>query len=65
MDLWRVLLASFSLAVGCLAADQDILTILAQQTGISDFVTLLSQNTDLVDILNQGSFSRKTRPQQL
>jgi hypothetical protein len=65
MDLWKFLFASLSLVACCLAADQDILTILNQQTGISDFVTLLSRNTDLVNILNQGAFSRKPPNQQV
>jgi hypothetical protein len=59
MDLWKLFWASLNLLASCLAADQDILTILNQQTGVSDFVALLSQNTDLVDVLNRGTFSCK------
>ena len=57
MKLSRVAFATFSLVACCLAADQDVLTILQQQSGISTFIALLEQYTDLVDILNQGTFS--------
>ncbi|OAP56428.1 hypothetical protein AYL99_09607 [Fonsecaea erecta] len=57
MKLFRVALATLGLVCYCFAADQDILTILGQQSGISTFVGLLEQFTDLVNILNQGTFS--------
>lgn len=57
MLLFKVAFAVFNLAICCLAADQDILTILKQQKGISTFTGFLDQLPDLVDILNQGIFS--------
>ena len=54
-----VALACLTFIVGCFAADQDILTILNQQSGISTFVSLLEQFPDLIDTLNGGSFSGK------
>ena len=59
MKLCRVALATLSLVAGCLAADQDVLTILQEQNDISTFIGLLEQFTDLVDILNQGTFTGK------
>nr|KAK5435810.1 hypothetical protein LTR18_009812 [Exophiala xenobiotica] len=52
-----VAFACLTIIVGCFAADQDILTILNQQSGISTFISLLEQFTDLIDTLNGGSFS--------
>ncbi|KIW66132.1 hypothetical protein, variant [Phialophora macrospora] len=57
MKLYCIVFATFSIIACCLAADQDVLTILKQQNGISTFVALLEQFDDLVDILNQGTFS--------
>lgn len=57
MKLFGVVLATLSLVAYCFAADQDVLTILQQQSGISTFIGLLEQFTDLIDLLNQGSFS--------
>ncbi|KAH0839137.1 hypothetical protein AYO21_04730 [Fonsecaea monophora] len=57
MMLLRVAYATLSLVACCFAASQDVLTILQQQSGISTFVGLLEQFTDLVDTLNQGTFS--------
>ena len=59
MRLKRVVFAISSLVVCSLAADQDILTILKQQDGISTFTAMLEQFQDLVDILNQDTFSGK------
>ncbi len=56
-----VAFAFLSFIVGCFAADQDILTILNQQSGVSTFISLLEQFPDLVDTLNGGSFSGKDR----
>lgn len=39
----------------CHGADQDILTILGQQTGISTFITHLEAHPDLIDTLNNGT----------
>lgn len=41
----------------CYAADQDILTILGQQTGISTFIKHLEAFPDLVQTLNNGTFT--------
>ncbi|KIW93818.1 uncharacterized protein Z519_05133 [Cladophialophora bantiana CBS 173.52] len=60
MKLSRITFATLGFASCCLAADQDVLTILKQQTGISTFIGLLEQFTDLVNTLNQGTFSGLT-----
>ncbi|EXJ67682.1 uncharacterized protein A1O5_09028 [Cladophialophora psammophila CBS 110553] len=60
MKLSRITFATLSFASCGLAADQDVLTILKQQTGISTFIGLLEQFTDLVNTLNQGTFSGLT-----
>ena len=39
------------------AADQDVLTILRQQSDLSTFTTLIEQYPDLVDMLNNGTFT--------
>lgn len=57
MSLCTVVFAILTLVVCCLAADQDILSILKQQNGISTFTGLLEQFPDLIAILNQGTFS--------
>jgi hypothetical protein len=57
MLLFKVAFAVFTFVICCLAADQDILTILKQQNGISTFAGFLEQLPDVVDILNQGTFS--------
>lgn len=57
MRLCRLGFAAISLVASCWAADQDVLTILEQQSDISTFVGLLQQFPDLVDILNGGTFS--------
>ncbi|KEF52441.1 uncharacterized protein A1O9_11682 [Exophiala aquamarina CBS 119918] len=57
MLLFEIAFALVHLLSCCLAADQDILTILKQQTGISTFTGFLEQLPDLVEILNQGTFS--------
>ncbi|KIX03418.1 uncharacterized protein Z518_06970 [Rhinocladiella mackenziei CBS 650.93] len=58
MLLCRIAVTVFALLiVHCLAADQDILTILSQQTDIATFTGILEKFPDLVDILNQGTFS--------
>ena len=41
-----------------LCADQDILTILQQQDNLSTFTAFVQQNQDIVDILNNGTFTR-------
>lgn len=46
-----------TLIVGCFAADQDIITILNQQSGISTFIGLLQGFPKLIDTLNGGTFS--------
>ncbi len=56
----RIALATLAWALCCLAANQDILTILNQQTGISTFTGLLEQFPALVDTLNGGTFSGRT-----
>lgn len=57
MLLFRIAFALANAVIGCLAADQDILTILKQQNGISTFTGLLEQLPDVVDVLNKGTFS--------
>ncbi|EXJ57505.1 hypothetical protein A1O7_07853 [Cladophialophora yegresii CBS 114405] len=57
MKLYSTIFATFNVIACCFAADQDILTILKQQNDISTFITLLEQFDDLVDLLNQGTFS--------
>jgi hypothetical protein len=57
MSLYTVVYAILTLVVCCLAADQDILTILKQQNGISTFTGLLEQFPDLISVLNHGAFS--------
>lgn len=57
MLLFKVAFAVVNFVSCCLAADQDILTILKQQAGISTFTGYLEQLPDVVDILNQGTFS--------
>ncbi|KAJ9610736.1 hypothetical protein H2200_005513 [Cladophialophora chaetospira] len=57
MKLYRVVFATLSVVGFCLAADQDVLTILKQQSDISTFIGILEQFDDLVNILNQGTFS--------
>ncbi|KAK5035403.1 hypothetical protein LTS07_002840 [Exophiala sideris] len=57
MLLCNIAWAIFALAVGSYAADQDIITILNQQTGISTFIGYLQQFPDLIDLLNNGTFS--------
>ncbi|KAI1629219.1 hypothetical protein EDD37DRAFT_644980 [Exophiala viscosa] len=57
MLLCRITWAIFALAAGSYAADQDILTILNQQTGISTFTGYLQQFPGLIDLLNNGTFS--------
>jgi hypothetical protein len=57
MKLYSIAFATFGVIACCLAADQDVLTILKQQNDISTFIGLLEQFDDLVDILNQGTFS--------
>lgn len=57
MRLYRLGFATIGLVARCWAADQDVLTILEQQSGISTFVGLLEQFPDLVDTLNGGTFS--------
>lgn len=39
----------------CYGADQDVLTILGQETGISTFIKHLEAYPDLVDTLNDGT----------
>lgn len=51
MLLWT-LWASF-----CLCADQDIITILEAQSGLSSFIEYLKSYPDLVDIINEGAFT--------
>ncbi|KIW18496.1 hypothetical protein PV08_02784 [Exophiala spinifera] len=46
-----------ALTVGCFAADQDIITILNQQSGISTFTSLLKGFPSLIETLNGGTFS--------
>ncbi|ETI25440.1 hypothetical protein G647_02213 [Cladophialophora carrionii CBS 160.54] len=57
MKLYSTIFATLGVIACCLAADQDILTILKQQNDISTFIALLEQFDDLVDILNRGTFS--------
>jgi len=57
MLLFKVAFAALTFVSCCLAADQDILTILKQQTGISTFLGYLEDLPDLVAILNAGTFS--------
>lgn len=38
-------------------ADQDVLTILRQQTGISTFIRNLEAHPDLIDTLNNGTYT--------
>jgi hypothetical protein len=47
----------FSLIATCHCASQDIITILNQQSGISTFTSLLTQFTDLTELLDQGPFT--------
>lgn len=49
-----------ALIVGSFGADQDIITILNQQSGISTFIGLLQGYPKLIDTLNAGTFSGKT-----
>ena len=53
----NVVFATAILLAGCWAADQDILTILNQQSGVSTFISLLEQFPNVTNILNQGTFS--------
>jgi hypothetical protein len=53
----RVAFAILSLVATAFAGDQDILTVLAEQSGITTFTQLLSPFTDLVNQLNQGPFT--------
>ncbi|KAK6379424.1 hypothetical protein LTS17_006342 [Exophiala oligosperma] len=46
-----------ALIVGSFGADQDIITILNQQSGISTFIGLLQGYPKLIDTLNAGTFS--------
>lgn len=57
MLLFKIAFALANAVICCLAADQDILTILKQQSGISTFTGLLEQLPDVVDVLNKGTFS--------
>jgi len=57
MLLCRTAFAICALIVCCFAADQDVLTILKQQTSINTFIGFLEQFQDLVDVLNNGTFS--------
>ncbi|ETN41438.1 uncharacterized protein HMPREF1541_03374 [Cyphellophora europaea CBS 101466] len=41
----------------CYCADQDVLTILNQQAGISTFISHLESYPDLIDTLNNGTFT--------
>jgi hypothetical protein len=57
MLLFQIVFTITVFVISCLAADQDILTILKQQNGISTFTGFLEQLPDVVEILNQGIFS--------
>jgi len=50
----KLILGVFALAFAQLAHAQDILAVLGQQDGVSQFTEILSQHTDLVDYLNTG-----------
>jgi hypothetical protein len=62
MKLRTVVFATASLVACCHAADQDILTILGQQSGIQTFINLLEGINGAVDVLNQGTFSGTMSP---
>lgn len=55
--LHAVLLVVTALATLCWSADQDILTILKQQSNIGLFTTYLELFPDVIDTLNQGTFT--------
>jgi hypothetical protein len=57
MSRCTVVSAILTVVVCCLAADQDILTILKRQNGISTFTGLLEPFPDLIAILNQETCS--------
>lgn len=58
MLFWEIALAIITLvSPGFAAGGLDILSILNQQNGISSFVALLQQFPDLIDTLNNGTFS--------
>jgi len=59
MKLFSIVLA---LALVWSAKAQDILTVLDQQDGVSQFTDILSQYSDLVDYLNTGVHVIFTRP---
>ncbi|KAK5084133.1 hypothetical protein LTR70_007886 [Exophiala xenobiotica] len=50
----KPVLGVFALTLARLAHAQDVLTVLGEQDGISQFTDILSQYTDLVDYLNTG-----------
>ena len=50
----KPVLGVFALTFARLAHAQDVLTVLGEQDGISQFTDILSQYTDLVDYLNTG-----------
>jgi hypothetical protein len=52
---WYLLLWPLFVAILGHCADQDILTILGQQSGISTFIDHLQKYPDLIDTLNGGS----------
>lgn len=41
----------------CLCADQDIITILEAQSGLSSFIGHLQSYPDLIDTINEGAFT--------
>jgi hypothetical protein len=52
-----VFLLVTTLATLCWSADQDVLTILKQQSDIGLFTTYLELFPDIIDLLNQGIFT--------
>lgn len=65
LSLYRFILATLAVASCGYAADQDILTILGQQSGISTFLGFLEQSPDLVVVLNEGTFSGMDQPDDM
>ena len=57
----RLIHTLLSLAIGfttlCFCADQDVLTILKQQAGIAGFTTYLELFPDLIELLNNDTFT--------
>lgn len=58
MRTLRKIVTVLGLSTFGLCADQDILTILQQQDNLSTFTAYVQQNQDIVDILNNGTFTR-------